>query len=71
MAGGGAECGLYYGAATEFGIPAVKDRVHIHYFQATVLHLPCCNHKRLTCRHHFNHYRFVNVFSNLARGNLA
>ncbi len=39
MAGGGVQPGLSYGASDEFGFDAVQDRVHVHDFQATVLHL--------------------------------
>ncbi|MGL5098143.1 MAG: DUF1501 domain-containing protein, partial [Planctomycetia bacterium] len=39
MAGGGVKSGTTYGASDEFGHNAVVDPVHVHDFQATILHL--------------------------------
>ena len=38
MAGGGIKPGLVYGETDEFGYNIEKDPVHVHDFQATVLH---------------------------------
>jgi hypothetical protein len=39
MAGGGVKQGFIYGATDEFGYHAVEDRMHVHDFHATLLHL--------------------------------
>ncbi len=39
MAGGGVKGGLIYGGTDEIGYHAVEDRMHIHDFHATILHL--------------------------------
>ncbi|MGH9658663.1 MAG: DUF1501 domain-containing protein, partial [Bryobacteraceae bacterium] len=50
MAGGGVKGGFTYGATDEIGYHAVEDRMHIHDFHATVLHLMGLDHERLTYR---------------------
>jgi hypothetical protein len=39
LAGGGTRGGYVHGATDDFGFKAIRDRVHIHDLQATVLHL--------------------------------
>ena len=39
LAGGGVKSGIKYGATDEFGYYAAKDKMHIHDFHATLLHL--------------------------------
>ena len=39
MAGGGVKPGITYGASDEFGFNTVENPVHVHDFQATLLHL--------------------------------
>ncbi len=48
MAGGGVKAGTVYGATDEFGFAAVKNRVSIQDWHATVLHLLGMNHERLS-----------------------
>src|SRR5437764_7485251 len=48
MAGGGVKPGLTYGASDELAMNALEDKVHVHDFQATLLHLFGIDHKRLT-----------------------
>src|SRR5688572_30641659 len=48
MAGGGVKPGFIYGATDDIGYHAVEDRMHIHDFHATVLHLLGINHEKLT-----------------------
>jgi hypothetical protein len=50
MAGGGVKPGISYGASDELAMNAVEDRVHVHDFQATLLHLLGIDHKRLTVK---------------------
>lgn len=50
MAGGGAKGGLRYGATDDFGYEAVENKMHVHDWHATILHLLGLDHERLTYR---------------------
>ncbi len=47
MAGGGVKAGLTFGETDEFGYNVVRDPVHVHDFQATLLHLLGVDHEQL------------------------
>ena len=51
LAGGGVKGGASYGATDEYGMRAQDNKVHIHDFHATILHLLGFDHTRLTFRH--------------------
>ena len=44
MAGGGVKGGISYGATDDYGYEAVEDRMHIHDWHATLLHLLGLDH---------------------------
>lgn len=48
MAGGGVKGGITHGETDEFSYNIVKDPVHIHDFNATILHSLGINHRKLT-----------------------
>jgi hypothetical protein len=48
MCGGGAKGGTIYGETDDFSYNIVKDPVHIHDMNATILHCLGIDHKRLT-----------------------
>ncbi len=48
LAGGGVRGGQVIGATDEFGLRAVKDRVHVNDLHATVLRLLGLDHRKLT-----------------------
>ena len=50
MAGGGVKGGFHYGATDEVGYKAVKDKVHVRDFHATLLALLGIDHEKLTYR---------------------
>lgn len=50
LAGGGIKPGLSIGETDEFGFNVVRDRVHVHDLQATILHLLGFDHTKLTYR---------------------
>ena len=60
MAGGGVRPGVY-GETDEFGYNIIKNPVHVHDFQATVLHLMGLNHEQLTYKHLGRRYRLTDV----------
>lgn len=61
MAGGGVKPGFIYGATDEIGYYAVEDRMHLHDFHATVLHLLGLNHEKLTYRYSGRDFRLTDV----------
>ena len=61
MAGGGVKPGSSYGQTDEFSYSVVKDPVHVHDWQATVLHLLGINHERLTYRSQGRQFRLTDV----------
>jgi hypothetical protein len=50
MAGGGAKCGLIYGATDDIGNKAVENSVTVHDLHATILELLGLDHTKLTYR---------------------
>ena len=71
LAGGGAKGGTTYGATDEYGMRAEVDRVHVHDFHATILHLMGLDHTRLTYRHSGRDYRLTDVEGEVVHGVVA
>ncbi len=71
MAGGGIKPGITYGQTDDFSYNIVKDPVHVHDFQATLLHLLGIDHERLTFKHQGRRYRLTDVHGHLVDGILA
>lgn len=65
MAGGGVRAGLSYGETDELGYNIVRDPVHVHDLQATLLHLLGIDHERLTFKHQGRRYRLTDVHGEL------
>ena len=61
MAGGGVKGGFTYGESDELGFSVATDKVHVHDFQATILHLLGVDHERLTYLHQGRRYRLTDV----------
>ena len=61
MAGGGIKPGISYGETDEFGYNVVKDPVHVHDFQATILNRLGLNHEKLIYKHLGRRYRLTDV----------
>lgn len=71
LAGGGVKGGLAYGSTDEIGATIAENRVHVHDFHATILHLLGIDHERLTFRHGGRDYRLTDVHGNVVNGILA
>jgi len=71
MAGGGVKGGIAYGETDELGATVAKDKVHVHDFHATILHLMGLDHERLTYRFGGRDYRLTDVFGNVVKAVLA
>jgi len=70
-AGGGVKPGLTYGETDDLGFNAVKDRVHVHDFQATLLHLLGVDHRQLTYKFQGRDFRLTDVHGEVVKGILA
>jgi hypothetical protein len=53
--------GYVHGATDEHGLRAEVDRVHVHDFHATILHLLGFDHTQLTFHHAGRDYRLTDV----------
>lgn len=71
MAGGGVKPGLSYGETDDFSYNIIKDPVHVHDFQATLMHLLGVNHEKLTFKHQGRRYRLTDVHGHVVKDLLA
>ena len=71
MAGNGVKKGFSYGETDEFGYNIARDPVHVHDFQATLLHLLGIDHERFTFKNQGRRYRLTDVHGELVEGILA
>ncbi len=68
LAGAGVRGGTVYGSTDEIGATVAEDKVHVHDFHATILHLLGMDHTRLTYRHAGRDYRLTDVHGNVVHG---
>ena len=61
MAGGGVKGGVTHGETDDWCYNVVKDPVHVHDLNATILHLMGIDHERLTYRYQGRDYRLTDV----------
>ncbi len=71
MAGGGIRAGMSYGETDDFGFNVVDRPVHIHDFQATILHCLGIDHTRLTYRFQGRQFRLTDVHGEVVRAVLV
>ncbi|PHN08621.1 DUF1501 domain-containing protein [Flavilitoribacter nigricans] len=71
MAGGGVKPGTVYGETDDFSYNIVKDPVHVHDFQATMMHLLGVDHEKLTFKHQGRRYRLTDVHGKVVKDLLA
>jgi Protein of unknown function (DUF1501) len=71
MAGAGVKKGFSYGETDEFGYNVAKDSVHVHDFQATIMHLMGIDHERMTFKHQGRRYRLTDVAGKVVKAVLA
>lgn len=67
MAGGGVKKGFTYGATDEFGYNITENPVHIHDFQATLLHLLGIDHEKLTFKFQGRRFRLTDVHGHVVK----
>ncbi|MCH7685768.1 MAG: DUF1501 domain-containing protein [Planctomycetes bacterium] len=71
MAGGGIKGGVTYGETDDFSYNIVKDPVHIHDLNATLLHCLGFNHERLTFKYLGRDFRLTDVHGDLVHAILT
>ena len=71
MAGGGIRKGFSYGETDDYCYNIVKDPVHVHDFNATLLHCLGIDHTKLTYRFQGRDFRLTDVHGNVVRPILA
>jgi hypothetical protein len=71
LAGGGIKPGISHGRTDDYCYNIVEDPVHIHDFNATLLHCLGIDHRRLTYRFQGRDFRLTDVHGNVVREILA
>jgi hypothetical protein len=71
MAGGGVKPGVSYGETDDYGYNVAKDGVHIHDFNATLLHCLGIDHEKLTYKFQGRHFRLTDVHGSVVKEVLA
>ncbi|MDF1810591.1 MAG: DUF1501 domain-containing protein [Verrucomicrobiales bacterium] len=71
MAGGGVKPGITYGASDDLGFNVAENPVHVHDFQATILHLLGIDHEKLTYRFQGRQFRLTDVHGHVVKDILA
>lgn len=71
MAGGGIKPGIVYGETDELGYNIIKDPVHVHDFQATILNQMGLDHEKLIFKHQGRRYRLTDVSGKVVQGIIA
>lgn len=71
LAGGGIKGGVVYGETDDFGYNVVRDPVHVHDLNATLLNCLGVDHERMTFRFQGREYRLTDVEGTVVKGLLA
>jgi hypothetical protein len=71
LAGGGIKSGITYGETDEYSYNIVRDPVHVHDLNATILHCLGIDHKQLTYKFQGRHYRLTDVHGEVVKGIIA
>jgi len=71
MAGGGIKPGMVYGKTDEFGYNIVENPVHVHDFQATLLHLLGVDHEKFTYKYQGRRFRLTDVHGKIINDIIA
>lgn len=72
MAGGGIKGGVTFGETDDFSYNIVaEDKMHVHDFHATMLHLLGINHERLTFKFQGRRFRLTDVHGHVVKKILA
>ena len=67
MAGGGIKPGIVHGETDDYSYNIVKDPVHVHDLNATILHQMGIDHERLTFKYQGRDFRLTDVHGRVVR----
>ena len=71
MAGAGVKKGMSYGKTDDFSYNIAQNPVHVHDFQATIMHLMGIDHERFTYKFQGRRYRLTDVHGKVVNDILA
>lgn len=71
MAGGGVKPGMSFGSSDEFGFNPQNNPVHVHDFQATIMHLLGIDHEKFTFKHQGRRFRLTDVHGHVVKDILS
>lgn len=71
MAGAGIKPGIQYGETDDFAHNVVRDKVHVHDFQATLLYLLGIDHEKFIYKSQGRRYRLTDVSGEVVRSIIA
>lgn len=71
MAGAGVKAGYSHGMTDDFSYNIIKDPVHVHDFQATMLHLMGIDHEQLVYKFQGRRFRLTDVHGNVIKSILS
>jgi hypothetical protein len=71
LTGGGIRLGTTWGETDDFSYNIVRDPVHVHDLNATLLHLLGIDHLKLTYKFQGRHYRLTDVHGSVVQGILT
>lgn len=71
MAGGGIKPGINYGQTDDFSYNIIHNPVHIHDFQATLMHVMGIDHERFTFKFQGRRFRLTDIHGTVVRDILA
>jgi hypothetical protein len=71
MAGAGVKAGYSHGMTDDFSYNIIKDPVHVHDFQATMLHLMGIDHEQLVYKFQGRRFRLTDVHGNVIKSLLS
>ena len=71
MAGGGVKPGTVHGETDDYSYNIVRDPVHVHDLQATILHQLGIDHTKLTYRYQGRDFRLTDVHGNVLQSLLS
>jgi len=71
LAGAGVKHGFTLGETDEFGYNVTADPVHVHDFNATLLHILGVDYERLIFRYQGRHFRITDVHGEVVKAILA
>ncbi len=71
MAGAGVKPGITYGETDDFSYNITKNPVHVHDFQATLMHLLGIDHEKFTYKFQGRRFRLTDVHGNVVKDILS